>query len=137
VPHNSASTDVDGFIMPAREWNGNIEPGQPVFSPATSAELEIRIWRPRFDRYLSMDDRTQLRHDANSLACRVTVPPEIAAQTFCRDDDDGKMIHTVLAAKATLLVTGEEDLLLLHPLDSLNILTPRAVLDAITSQGIR
>jgi putative PIN family toxin of toxin-antitoxin system len=137
VQHNSANTDVDGFIMPAPAWNGNIEPGQPVFSPATSAELEIRNWRPKFARYLSMDDRKQLRHDASSLACWVTVLPVIAARMYCRDAEDEKMIHAALAAKATLLVTGDDDLSLLHPLDSLNILMPRAALESLTSQGIR
>ena len=31
--------------------------GIPVFSAATFAELETRLWKPKFDRYLSMESR--------------------------------------------------------------------------------
>jgi putative PIN family toxin of toxin-antitoxin system len=103
--------------------------GQPVFSAVTFDELDARLWRPKFDRYLDIDQRKQLLRDANSLACWIIVPPTIAAQTFCRDADDDKMIHAALAAKATLLVTGDDDLLCLHPLGDLDILTPRVALE--------
>lgn len=108
--------------------------GQPVFSAATLAELDARLWRPKFDRYLDIDERRRLLRDLNSLACWITVPPPIAAQTFCRDADDDKMIHAALAAQATLLVTGDDDLLCLHPLGKLNILTPRAALARFKDQ---
>lgn len=105
--------------------------GEPVFSAATFAELDARLWRPKFDRYLNMDQRKLLLHDVDALAHWVSVPPTIAAQAFCRDADDDKFIHTALAAKVNLLVTGDEDLLCLHPLGELRILTPRAALDEI------
>lgn len=108
--------------------------GEPVFSPATFAELEARTWRPKFDRYLDMDERKQLLRDANSLAYWVSVSPAIAARHFCRDADDDEMIHAALAAQATLLVTGDDDLLRLHPPGDLNILTPRAALEKLERQ---
>lgn len=104
--------------------------GQPVFSTATFAELNARLWRPKFDRYLSMDERKLLLHDVDSLAYWIAVPPTIAATTFCRDADDDKF-RAALAAKATLLVTGDEDLLCLHPQGELRILTPRVALDEV------
>lgn len=108
--------------------------GEPVFSAATLAELDARLWRPKFDRYLDMDERQRLLRDLNSLACWITVPPAIAARTYCRDVDDDKMIHAALAAQATLLVTGDDDLLCLHPLGDLNILTPRAALEQLRNR---
>ena len=42
--------------------------GVPVFSDATFAELETRIWKPKFDRYLSMQARQGILHDARALA---------------------------------------------------------------------
>ena len=129
---------ISAFLMktgaPAGLVRQVLAHGEPVFSPATFAELDARIWRPKFDRYLDMDERKQLLHDANSLACWVTVPPAIAARTFCRDADDDKMIHAALAAQATLLVTGDDDLLCLHPLGGLNILTPREALEKLKRQ---
>lgn len=105
--------------------------GEPVFSAATFAELDARLWRPKFDRYLNMEQRKLLLHDVDALAHWVSVPPIIAAQVFCRDADDDKFIHAALAAGVSLLVTGDEDLLCLHPLGELRILTPRAALDEI------
>ncbi|MBI3370322.1 MAG: putative toxin-antitoxin system toxin component, PIN family [Betaproteobacteria bacterium] len=98
--------------------------GRPVFSSPTFAELEARLWKPKFDRYLGMDDRTALLNDASALSHWVEVPPEIAAQAFCRDADDDKFIHAALAAKAPWLVTGDQDLLDLPPLPHLRILSP-------------
>lgn len=97
--------------------------GRPVFSSPTFAELESRLWKPKFDRYLHMDDRTALLNDASALSHWVEVPPAIGAQAFCRDADDDKFIHAALAAKAPWLVTGDQDLLDLSPLPRLRILS--------------
>lgn len=101
--------------------------GLPVFSSATFAELQTRLWRPKFDRYISMEYRQQLLHDINAVAYWVDVPPELAAQTFSRDPDDDKFIHTALAAQVPWLVTGDGDLLDLQGsplLTGLRILKP-------------
>jgi len=108
--------------------------GQPVFSEATFAELNTRLWHPKFDRYVSLDDRKLLLHDANASALWVAVPPAISAQTFCRDVDDDKFIHAALAARANLLVSGDNDLLCLHPLGELQIVTPRTALNDLTKK---
>ena len=98
--------------------------GRPVFSAPTFAELEARLWKPKFDRYLGMDDRTALLNDASALAHWVDVPPEITALAFCRDADDDKFIHAALAAQAPWLVTGDQDLLDVPAQPHLRILSP-------------
>lgn len=42
--------------------------GLPVFSNDTFAELEARLWRPKFDRYLTLEHRQRLLHDMAALA---------------------------------------------------------------------
>lgn len=101
---------------------------QPVFSAQTYAELEARLWLPKFDKYLDMDDRTQLLQDANALARWAEVPPAIAAQKFCRDADDDKFVHAALAAQAPWLITGDQDLLQMPTINGLRILTPAVAL---------
>lgn len=86
---------------------------RPVFTSDTSAELKQRLWLPKFDRYVSMEDRKKLLHDLDTVAFWITVPEKIARQTFCRDADDNKFIHAALAAGADWLVTGDRDLLVL------------------------
>lgn len=125
---------ISAFLLkssiPAELVRQVLAQGQPVFSPATFAELNERLWRPKFDRYLNMEDRKQLLHDADAVAHWVAVTPAIGAQAFSRDADDDKFIHAALAAGATLLVTGDDDLLCLNPPGDLRILTPRAALEA-------
>lgn len=100
----------------------------PVFSPATFAELQTRLWRPKFDRYLSLEARQRILHDLNAAAYWVDIPPELAARAWCRDAEDDKFIQTALAAQAAWLVTGDRDLLDLTPVPHLRILAPAEAL---------
>ena len=102
--------------------------GLPVFSVATFAELETRLWRPKFDRYLSMELRRRILHDLNAAAHWVSISAAIAAKTHCRYADDDKFIHTALSAHAPWLITGDQDLLVVPPIPGLQILSPDAAL---------
>jgi predicted nucleic acid-binding protein len=64
-----------------------LEFGSLVFSQATFAELEARIWKPKFDRYLSIERRNRVLCEAFSAgALWVDVPgTSIAAQAYSRD----------------------------------------------------
>ncbi len=46
----------------------------------------------------------------------------------CRDPDDDRVLAAALAAKADLLVTGDQDLLVLKEFEGIPILTPRECL---------
>ena len=102
--------------------------GVPVFSDATFSELEARIWKPKFDRYLSMEARQGILHDARALGHWVGIPPTIAAQRFSRDADDDKFIHTAMAGAALWLVTGDQDLLVIEADLGVRIVTPAQAL---------
>lgn len=117
--------------VPARLVDSLLQTGKLVFTDATFAELETRLWKPKFDRYLSMEHRKALLHDFSASGLWVSVPPEIAKQTFSRDMNDDAFIHAALAASSSRLITGDEDLLCLHPLQELSIITPRAALDEL------
>lgn len=90
-----------------------IRSGQPVFSAETFAELNDRLWRPKFDRYVSIEQRRGLLENLHSVVRWVKITPEIAARTLCRDCADDKFIHAALAAQPAWLVTGDKDLLML------------------------
>lgn len=72
-----------------------------------------RLWRPKFDRYVTLEQRKSLLGDIESSALWINVPPSIAARKFCRDAADDKFIHAALAAESAWLVTGDNDLLAL------------------------
>ncbi|MBN8493392.1 MAG: putative toxin-antitoxin system toxin component, PIN family [Burkholderiales bacterium] len=103
----------------------------PVFSEATFAELETRLWRPKFDRYLGMEVRQRILHDLSAVAFWTAIPPGLAAQHWSRDPDDDHFIRAALAAQAPLLVSGDADLLDVPAIDGLDILTPAQALARI------
>jgi uncharacterized protein len=113
---------------------------QPVFTTETFAELSDRLWRPRFDRYVSLEQRRRLLTDLDAVALWVEVPGEIAERTFCRDAGDDKFIHAALAAGAACLVTGDQDLLVLAGSlapQGLRVLTPAAALQELAPAAPR
>ena len=89
--------------VPAQVVRRVLSNGIPVFSAATFAELEMRLWKPKFDRYLSLENRRAILRDANAAAHWVNISESIASQRYCRDADDDKFIHTALAASALWL----------------------------------
>ncbi len=104
---------------------------RPVFTDATFDELADRIWRPKFDRYVSMEQRKRWLGDLRAVAEAVVVPTEVSALVHSRDASDDKFIHAALAAKALCLVSGDQDLLVLKaPLAvlGLRVLTPNEAL---------
>jgi uncharacterized protein len=98
--------------------------GLAVFSEATFAELETRIWKPKFDRYISLEARNRILRDARAAALWVEIAPELAQQRWSRDADHDVFIQTALAANASWLVTGDADLLSVPAMDRLRIVTP-------------
>jgi putative PIN family toxin of toxin-antitoxin system len=108
---------------PAQVVRRVLQMGVPVFSKATFAEFEARLWKPKFDLYLSMDTRRAILHDTNAVAHWVDIPADLAAKTYSRDPDDDKFIHTALAASAAWLVTGDQDLLVVEMPLPVRILT--------------
>jgi putative PIN family toxin of toxin-antitoxin system len=91
-----------------------------VFSPATFAELETRLWRPKFDPYLSMEQRALLLHDLGAVADWVE---HTDTTRFSRDADDDKFVHAALAAQAAWLISGDRDLLDLREVQGVAMLT--------------
>lgn len=105
--------------------------GQPVFSQQTYAKLSDRLWRPKFDRYVTIEQRNALLRDLASIAVWVTVPPELAERRFSRDPDDDRLLHAALAAHARWLISGDQELLTLAGADApadVQIVSPAAAL---------
>ena len=109
----SAALSANG--TPAQVVRKVLSGGLPVFSDTTFEELELRLWKPKFDRYLSLEIRRAILRDAKAVADWVKPAPEITSKAHSRDPDDDKFVHAALAASAPWLVTGDQDLLVLAP----------------------
>jgi predicted nucleic acid-binding protein len=51
--------------------------------------------------------------------------------TDCRDERDNKFLEVALSGNAKVILTGDQDLLILHPWRNISILTPAMYLDAV------
>ncbi len=99
-----------------------------VFSQTTFDELRTRIYRPKFDRYISLDDRERLLRDFNACAIWVEAgEPGL----FCRDRDDDHFIEAALKSKADYLVSGDKDLLEAPPVQGLRVVSVHQALEVL------
>jgi uncharacterized protein len=61
-------------------------------------------------------------HIAQSISTRVEIGERLIPQL--RDQNDVKILATAIVAEAQVLITGDLDLLVLHPFEAIEILTP-------------
>lgn len=119
----SAALSAQG--VPAQLLHTVLSEHQLVFSQVTFEELRARIDRPKFDRYISLENRQRLLHDLSACAHWVDgLPSGTSPPAYCRDPDDDYFIATALEAQAPLLVSGDRDLLDAAPVPGLLILAP-------------
>ena len=95
-------------------------------SPATLAELEQVLLRKKFDRYLDRDSRLDFfqRYRNQVLLFPVTEAAEAALPQACRDPRDNKFLALAAHCSADVLVSSDDDLLVLNPWQDIPILTP-------------
>lgn len=109
-----------------------LQRGVPLFSTDTFAELEARCWKPKFDRYLSLEQRRWLLHDTKAVAAWIEPDAATRQLRVCRDADDDKFLQLALAAEADWLLTGDDDLLVLQAVGGTPIVRPVQLLAALT-----
>jgi uncharacterized protein len=106
----------------------------PLYSTETLEEFARVLARPRIrDKYhIYMDDiRTIL--DLILLQGEHISPSEKVA--FCRDPKDDIFLSVALAGKAARIVTGDNDLLVLHSFRGISIVSPGTFLAKIERLG--
>ena len=122
---------ISAFLLPAGT------PGQVMRSLAaanatlllsrvTFLELASRLDRPKFDRYRT---REQMSRYLDWLAdVAEWIKPSVRIDA-CRDRDDNRFLEVLVAGQGDVLISGDSDLLALHPFEGRPILTPRGFLD--------
>ena len=97
--------------------------GQVLASDATLLELIEVMNRSRFERYFDRSVRQRLVAEYMN-SCEVI--PVLYPIRACRDPKDDKFLEVAVHGRADAIVTGDADLLDLHPFRGIGILTPRA-----------
>ena len=107
---------------PRRAFDRVLEQGTSLISLATLAELNEVLRRPRFNSYLREDER--LAFLAALVRESELVEVTAAAVSVCRDPKDDKFLELALSGAATHIISGDDDLLALHPFRGIAILSP-------------
>ena len=89
-------------------------------STITEKELFITLARPRLAPLIQPHFRNWL-HELMAAAELVNITERIAA---CRDPKDDKFLELAVSGRADLIVTGDNDLLVLNPFRNIPIVTP-------------
>ena len=108
--------------MPRRAFDRILDHGSLLISIATVTELNDVLRRPRFDPYIHPDERLRFLATLVRNGELVEVTESV---TDCRDPKDNKFLELALNGTASHIVSGDEDLLVLHPFRGIPILTPQ------------
>lgn len=100
-----------------------------VFSEPTMAELATRLMRTKFDRYVDRDSRRRFLAEIDAVAEFVGIS---GAPMGSRDRSDDQFLETALTADCRLIVSGDKDLLELHPWRDIQVLRPAQALAMLT-----
>ena len=101
--------------------------GDLLVSEATEREVLLVLQRPRLVAIVRPDFGPLLR-TLFALAQTVDIKERIAV---CRDPDDDKFLELAISGDAEVIITGDADLLALHPFRGIPIETPAEFLRRI------
>jgi uncharacterized protein len=111
------NTLISGLIfnssVPRQALVKALSVGTLVYSDETLTELERVVQYPKFNKYASQTEKDSFLADYKESAVLIEhISTQIVA---CRDPKDDKFLTLAVAANAEFIVTGDDDLLVLHP----------------------
>lgn len=96
------------------------ERGVLLVSESTLNELADVLARPKFDRYISVEDRQAFFRLFSRMYERVNIVYPVNA---CRDPKDNQFLEVAVNGGASIIISGDAYLLVLHPFQGISILT--------------
>lgn len=117
---------------PALAVEKAVTTAQILATTETLRELLETLSLEKFDRYVRRERRDALLQRIAAIVEIVDVLQPIRAS---RDPKDDKFLEAAVDGRATVIITGDRDLLELHPFRGVAILTPAEYLTRKTSHG--
>lgn len=124
----SAALTPDG--PPRRALAAARTRGTIALSEAVYGEIAEVLSRRRFARALTDDRRREILELLSAAALWIEPKEEVRD---CRDGKDNRYLELALAAGATAIVSGDEDLLVLNPWRGTRVLRPAKFLEEFGS----
>ncbi|WP_448573993.1 putative toxin-antitoxin system toxin component, PIN family [Trichothermofontia sp.] len=98
--------------------------GTVLISIATIDELDSVLRKPKFDRYISERDRLHFLAIFIQDSIIVDLREKLNISD-CRDPKDNKFLELAVSGNADCIISGDDDLLDLHPFRGISIITPQ------------
>ncbi len=117
--------------IPGQALRAALARGELLVSRISVVELEEVLGRRKFDRYLSREEREEFLVKLVNAAFVVEITEQIRA---CRDAKDDKFLEVAICGRAECIVTGDDDLLILHPFRGIPILPPAQFLEMLSNK---
>jgi uncharacterized protein len=114
--------------VPARAITHVLDHCKLLHSAATIAEADRILRKARFNRYRTEKDRLDFLTLLENSGTEVDVLVPVVA---CRDPNDDMFLEVAVNGPADYLVSGDADLLALHPFRGIPILSPADFLAAV------
>ena len=106
---------------PAKAFTKAQKGGDMLVSDSTLSELAQVLARPKFDKYLSPEDRKRFFTLIAPLCIKIDI---VLTITACRDPKDNKFLELALNGSADFILSGDKDLHALHPFQGIPIYKP-------------
>jgi len=107
--------------IPGQAVRKAVEEGDILMSESTLFELADVLGREKFNPYVSIQDREEFLRMLGRIVEMVTI---LHAVHDCRDVRDNQILEVAVNGQAQVIVTGDEDLLVLNPFRGIFILRP-------------
>jgi putative PIN family toxin of toxin-antitoxin system len=95
--------------------------GRLLVSKEIASEYLSVFSREKFDKWISLERRINFIENIIENSMLVNVVQQIFA---CRDYKDNMFLSLAVSAQANCIVSGDKDLLILHPFNGIPILMP-------------
>jgi putative PIN family toxin of toxin-antitoxin system len=115
------SAALDDQSVPARARNVALQHGQLIGTDATMQEFVTKLLAAKFDPYVSRAARETLLQRLQPV---IKIVPVVQTVKACRDSQDDKFLEAAINGRADVIITGDKDLLALHPFSGVEILAP-------------
>lgn len=117
---------------PGQAFRHALKHGRILSSSATMEELAEVLQRAKFERYVTAAEREEFL--AAFVERAFFVEPSEVIRT-CRDAKDDKFLELAVSGGASYIITGDDDLLVLHPFRDVAIMAPAEFLRVTDAEG--
>jgi uncharacterized protein len=104
---------------PAQALQYALSNGEVLLSLDLLEELNEVLGRKRFDRYVTSEEREEFLEALIARAILVDITVNVQE---CRDPKDDKVLELALNGEAQYIISGDKDLLVLHPFRDVQVI---------------